>query len=96
MQALASDLSDRLHVPVTDATGLEGEYDYNLTYTPGDEMYSPGTAPPAGGEEASTPLENPLLRDALREQLGLELKPIKNVSIDVVVVDSANRVPTEN
>jgi uncharacterized protein (TIGR03435 family) len=59
-------------------------------------MYAPGTAPPAGVEEASTPLETPLLRDALREQLGLELKPIKNVSIDVVVVDSASKVPTEN
>jgi uncharacterized protein (TIGR03435 family) len=59
-------------------------------------MYAPGYVPPADGEGASTPLENPLLRDALREQLGLELRPVKNVSIDVVVIDSANKVPTEN
>jgi uncharacterized protein (TIGR03435 family) len=78
-----------------DATGLAGVYDYSLTYTPGEEMYAPGTAPPAGGE-ASTPLEHPMLRDALREQLGLELRPVKNVSVDVVVVDSANKEPTEN
>jgi uncharacterized protein (TIGR03435 family) len=96
MQSLASDLADRLRVPVMDATGLAGEYDYTLTYTPGEEMYAPGYVPPADGEGASTPLENPLLRDALREQLGLELRPVKNVSIDVVVVDSANKEPTEN
>jgi uncharacterized protein (TIGR03435 family) len=96
MQGLASDLADRLHVPVTDATGLGGEYDYTLTYTPGEEMYAPGYIPPAGGEEASTPLEHPLLRDALREQLGLELRSVKNVPVDVVIIDSANKVPTEN
>ena len=96
MQSLASDLSDRLYVPVTDATGLTDEYDYTLTYTPGEEMYGPRYVPPADGEMASAPLEHPLLRDALREQLGLELRPVKNVSIDVVVVDSANKEPTEN
>lgn len=96
MQNLASDLADRLSVPVTDATKLTGEYDYTLTYTPGEEMYAPGYFPPAGGDEASAPMEHPLLRDALREQLGLELRPVKNVPVDVVIIDSANREPTEN
>jgi uncharacterized protein (TIGR03435 family) len=96
MQDLASDLSSRLNLPVRDATGLKGEYDYTLTYTPGEEMYAPGYVPPADGGGASTLLEHPLLRDALREQLGLELRPVKNVSIDVVIVDSANNEPTEN
>lgn len=37
-----------------------------------------------------------LLHDALREQLGLELRPVKNVPMDVVVIDRAKKVPTEN
>ena len=41
-------------------------------------------------------MEHPMLREALRQQLGLELRPVKNVPVDVVVVDSANKVPTEN
>jgi hypothetical protein len=41
-------------------------------------------------------LTAPLLPEAVREQLGLELKPVKNVPIDVVVLDSANQAPTEN
>jgi uncharacterized protein (TIGR03435 family) len=36
------------------------------------------------------------LHEALKEQLGLELRPVKNVPVDVVVIDSANREPTEN
>jgi uncharacterized protein (TIGR03435 family) len=37
-----------------------------------------------------------LLRDALKEQLGLEVRPVKNVALDVVVLDSASKEPTEN
>jgi uncharacterized protein (TIGR03435 family) len=96
MQSLASDLADRLHLPVVDATRLADEYDYTLVYTPGDEMYAPGTAPLSGANDASTPLEHPMLLDALREQLGLELRPAKKIPIDVVVIDSANKEPSEN
>jgi uncharacterized protein (TIGR03435 family) len=106
MQKLASDISNILDAPVTDATGIEGGYDFTLTFTaepksaqgivlsPRPPLASPD--PPAGGDEASAPMEHPLLRDALREQLGLELRPIKNVPVDVVIIDSANKVPTEN
>jgi uncharacterized protein (TIGR03435 family) len=105
MQALAADLVEKLHGPVMDATGLEGGYDYTLLFT--GEVYSgPGIVSPmppggmsgagAAGDGAPAPLERPLLRDALREQLGLELRPVKNVPVEVVVIDSANKVPTEN
>jgi uncharacterized protein (TIGR03435 family) len=105
MHDLAEDLAQRLQLPVMDATGLEGTYDYTLAFTP--EVYSgpgiivsppppPAPEPTAGGGSAPTPMEHPMLRDALREQLGLELRPVKNVPIDVLVVDSANKVPTEN
>ena len=106
LKALASDLANHLDGPVMDATGLKGEYDYTLTFTPVPKsaqgiVLSPlpppaSPDPTAGGDEASAPMEHPLLRDALREQLGLELRPVKNVPVDVVVIDSANREPTEN
>lgn len=106
MKALASDLAAQFDGPVMDATGLEGEYDYMLTFTPvprstGGIVVSPlpppaSPNPTSGGDEASVPMEHPLLRDALREQLGLELRPVKNVSIDVVIIDSANKMPTDN
>jgi uncharacterized protein (TIGR03435 family) len=105
MKSLVEDLDRKLGVPVMDATGLEGEYDYTLTFT--DEAYSGsaqnvvsplgGTPGPAAGEDgASVPLAHPLLRDALEEQLGLKLQSAKNVPVDVVIIDSANKVPTEN
>ena len=66
-------------------------------------MVSPGggiVVSPGGGtpvtELPDGPLDHPLLSDALREQLGLELRPVKNVPVDVVVLDSANKQPTEN
>jgi uncharacterized protein (TIGR03435 family) len=106
MQALAEDLELRLQAPLKDATGLEGEYDYTLTFT-GEALRGNGTivSPPppstganpiTGGDGASAPMEHPLLRDALEEQLGLKLQPIKNVPVDVIVIDDAEREPTEN
>ncbi len=106
MEGLATQLTGRLDAPVADATGLEGEYDFDLIFTPevdtgGGTVVSPlpppaSPNPTAGGNDSSAPMEHPLLRDALREQLGLELRPVKNVSVDVVIIDSANKVPTAN
>ena len=100
MSTLATDLARRLQMPVWDATALEGGYDYTVIFTP-PPMSGPGiVVSPGGGspvrELPDGPLDHPLLRDALREQLGLELKPVKNVPVDVVVLDSANKQPTEN
>ena len=104
MQSLASDLADRLGAPVADATGQEGEFDYDLSFTPepyagpASNILSPLPMGPAAGAVGSdnAPPEHPQLRDALREELGLELRAVKNVPVDVVVLDSAKRDPTEN
>ena len=102
MEALASDLTNQLDGPVMDATGLDGGYDYTLIFTPEPKPVQGNgvVISPGGGVPITTlpdgPMEHPLLRDALREQLGLELKPVKNVSFDVVIIDSANKMPTEN
>lgn len=90
MQALAEDISAHADAPVKDATGLEGGYDYTLSY---QEVYvSPGVYAPYPGDA----MEHPMLRDALRQQLGLELRPVKDVTVDVLVIDSASKSPSEN
>ena len=95
MQNLAADLAGRLHTPVKDATGLEGGYDYTVIFTDEFVMTLSGVLAPVT-DTPDEPLAHPLLHEALKEQLGLELKPVKNVPVDVVVIDSANREPTEN
>ena len=104
IENLASDLADRLQAPVVDTTGLRGPYDYTLIFTdqpisaPGAVVFGPAGSMPANptAADASAPLEHPLLRDALQEQLGLKLQPVKSVPIEVIVIDSASKQPTEN
>jgi uncharacterized protein (TIGR03435 family) len=65
---------------VIDRTGLTGVYDFCL------EFFGGATDEPGG----------PSLFDALQHQLGLRLTRIKDIPVDVIVVDSADRVPVEN
>jgi uncharacterized protein (TIGR03435 family) len=94
MQDLAADLTRRLQAPVMDATGLEGGYDYTVIFT--DEIVHTPQGPKPVTDSADAPLEHPLLHEALKEQLGLEVRPRKDVPMDVVVLDSATKAPTEN
>ena len=80
MEFLASYLSAQLHHPVIDATGLTGKYDIALFW----DMR--GTSDPEAG---------PTLEAALQSQLGLKLEQKKG-PVDIVVVDHAEKVPTEN
>jgi uncharacterized protein (TIGR03435 family) len=77
---------------VVDKTGLDGKYDFTLEFA--GYRNSPGGAfpPPLPDGEMDTA---PNLFDALRQQLGLILKEGK-ASLDVLVVDQADKVPTEN
>jgi len=83
MNSLAEDIAKELGVPVRDATGLEGEYDYTLTFTPEKAI--------GFREDQPAPL-----RDALPSQLGLKLQSVKDVRVEVVVLDRAKKEPTEN
>lgn len=82
-------LADRLRDPntgnlrVSDKTGLTGDYNYTLDFTPTSPFSSP---------DSSTYLT---IFDAVREQLGLRLVSAK-ASLDVVVVDHLEKVPTDN
>jgi uncharacterized protein (TIGR03435 family) len=102
---LASWLSQRLRVPVIDATDLEGEYDFSITYalTPDVIGSGPGRfaafgplGPALASAEAATPNSPPPLWDAIQRELGLKLEPVKNVPVEVVVLERANKDPTEN
>jgi uncharacterized protein (TIGR03435 family) len=102
-------LTNSLDRPVIDSTGLKGTYEIELSYL-GDETDGMGRMmanmppPPGGGDavgrgepsrqqDASTPTAT--LPQALQQSLGLKLEP-KKLPIDMIVVDSANKVPTEN
>jgi uncharacterized protein (TIGR03435 family) len=65
---------------VVDKTGLTGNYDFDLKWTPDDQQ--------------GTPDAGPTLFTALGEQLGLKLESTK-APVDVVVIDHVER-PSEN
>ena len=89
MRDLAIHLSLRLDRPVFDETGLSGIYNFTLRWSA-----RPVLQPvPSAGDQAVEPA--PTLPEALREQLGLKLVERKR-SIEVVVVDRADRTPVAN
>jgi uncharacterized protein (TIGR03435 family) len=75
--------------PVFDRTGLEGSYDIRLTFA-ADRAFGP-----SGVSQPPPSADLPVLFTALTEQLGLRLEPTRG-PIDLLVVDSALRQPTEN
>jgi uncharacterized protein (TIGR03435 family) len=70
-------------------TGLEGTYDIRLEFA---EIKS--TMPPQLGPNPPDP-QAPELFTALTDQLGLRLESRRG-PVDVLIVDSALRQPTEN
>jgi uncharacterized protein (TIGR03435 family) len=79
----ANYISGTLGVPVLDRTGLKGDYDITVIFTPDGREPAGPTAP------SSAPLIT-----AIQEQLGLKLEPQK-IPIEMFVIDRVAR-PTEN
>jgi uncharacterized protein (TIGR03435 family) len=88
MALFAGRLGAMLEGMVVDRTGLDGDFDLDLTYAP-----DPGTSPPTVNGVAIT-IDAPSLPSALREQLGLKLESAR-VPMPVVIVDRVE-APTEN
>jgi uncharacterized protein (TIGR03435 family) len=84
MTALAKLLSRFEHETVLDMTGLDGLYEVHLEWTP-DEA----------GNQNPDRSNGPSLATALQEQLGLRLESRKG-PVEILVVDSAEKVPSEN
>jgi uncharacterized protein (TIGR03435 family) len=84
---LASDLTGLagrdLNRNVIDQTGLSGQYDFALSWTPDD---------PALAERLNS--AGPSIFTALQEQLGLKVKPAKGM-LDTIVIDHVE-MPSEN
>jgi uncharacterized protein (TIGR03435 family) len=73
--------------PIVDKTGLTGKYDFALGFS--------SQLPSGPIDRPAEPAGLPDLNTAVREQLGLQLVA-KKLPFDVVVVESFNRLPTEN
>ncbi|MBV9400362.1 MAG: TIGR03435 family protein [Bryobacterales bacterium] len=99
---IALRLGQQLRHPVIDKTGLTGKYDFSLEYTPdltGVPPPPPGLAgpnpPPTPIDISSASAPGSTLASALEKQLGLKLVSTK-AKLDVIVVDRAEKTPTEN
>jgi len=99
MEQLIAMLSAQVRGPVTDSTGLKGEYDFTLSWT--RDLDAASVAPSASSESRS-PLagvsgsdSEPTLFGALELQLGLRLDRKKG-PIEMLVIDHIEKVPTQN
>ncbi len=77
-------LSGQLQTPVIDATGLKGNYDFEVYW-----------AFENGGADAMLEPFRPAMIAAVQSQLGLKLESKKGQA-QVLVVDRLDRAPTEN
>jgi uncharacterized protein (TIGR03435 family) len=98
IQFLVQDLSQRLGRTVLDQTGLKGNYDFTLKWTP--EQGAPGMmgAPPGAGPGPDSPPPpyptGPSIFTAVQEQLGLKLEPTKG-PVEMIIIDHVEK-PSEN
>jgi uncharacterized protein (TIGR03435 family) len=94
--------SGYIHSSVVDATGLQGAWDFTLSFSPAGLINRGGGRggdagpPPAGGTiAASDPSGGLSLFDAVEKQLGLKLEMQKR-PLPVLVIDHLEQKPTDN
>jgi uncharacterized protein (TIGR03435 family) len=110
MEGFAATLANYLSKPVTDGTGLKGKYEFRLGWA--TDLAMERTAVPVGvgspvsatpgqpGGSGTPPMSSsdgdsgPSLFGAV-QKLGLKLEQKKG-SVEMIVVDSADKAPTEN
>jgi uncharacterized protein (TIGR03435 family) len=91
---LAQTLSDATGRKVIDKTGLAGNYDFKLDWTPAPGQMTP---PPGGQPEPVLPPPDPngpSIFTAVQEQLGLKLQSAKG-PVEMIVIDGVEK-PSAN
>jgi uncharacterized protein (TIGR03435 family) len=98
IDSLVGVLSQYLGRPVLNQTGLKGDYDFTLQWTPDQDEGSMLKGPPGGAPppDNGPPPDSsgPSIFTAIQEQLGLKLVSTKG-PVDILVIDHIER-PTEN
>jgi uncharacterized protein (TIGR03435 family) len=87
VEKFAEVLATHLDRPVVDRTGLEGLHAFALSWWQGIAR------PEEDGDAASN--RGPDIFTAIEEQLGLKLQAARE-QVELLVIDSANRIPTSN
>jgi uncharacterized protein (TIGR03435 family) len=99
MATLARLLSSSVAGPVEDLTGLKGRFDVDISWALDPSFERPDAFTIASAEAHPNadlpPAPTADLFAAVRESLGLRLEARKE-QVEVVVIDSIERVPTEN
>jgi len=90
-----------IHAPVLDATGLEGSWDFALSFSTAGQLQGGGggSRPAEGGSEPANAALDPTgalsLPDAVAKQLGLKLEQTKR-PVKVLVIDHVEAKPIDN
>ena len=111
MGAFSDMLSRFVDRPIVDETGLAGEYDFQLDWTPepgeggafrfgppggdGPQQHAAGEGAPPAGAAPPELAAAPPLQVAIQQQMGLKLDA-KKLPIEILVIDHAEKAPTEN
>jgi uncharacterized protein (TIGR03435 family) len=100
MRFLCVHLSRQVDRTVIDETGLNGSYDFELTWTPDSRPARLPSAPEAqtpplrDGESAPSPADGPSIFTAIQEQLGLKLEAKKGLVV-FYAIEQAEK-PSDN
>lgn len=93
MKDLAIQISDPLNRPVIDETGLKGRYDIKIDVSAYMQGVTGGSEGRGGGEGQIDVMS--VLFTALQQQLGVRLES-KKENVDILVIDHAEKAPTDN
>ena len=97
MEPLAEQLSFQLGRTVVNKTGLTGNYDFSLRWTPGESemgMMKLMGSKPDGDSRPLPEASGPSIFTAIQEQLGLKLEA-QTTPMSILVIDHVER-PREN
>ena len=90
--------STYIHAPVIDSTGLEGGYDFSLTFSlipPAQLATMLANRPPDAAGGAADPIGGVSIFEAVEKQLGLKLVEQKR-PVQVLVIDHIDQQPSDN